>query len=168
MHQAIPRYAFLCCLAAGAAGAAAAAAAETVPVEQAKQNGFTTCAGQVDKVANHVIGDSEHGALSTWSKRDTDKKMFNSMAVSKYSDGHSVGVISTSQSVAGGCDSSYTTVFHWDKSCSAMRETTFKEWKYYTEVGGLTVLENESGSVNKILMPAGEGCVTVTTEVVYD
>lgn len=162
MFQATARLAFLLCLAAGGV------AAETVPVEQARQNGFTTCAGQLDKVANHVIGDSEHGALSTWSKTDTDKKMFNAMAVSKYSDGHSVGVISTAQSRAGGCDSSYTTVFHWEKSCSAMRETTFKEWKYYSEVGGLTVLENESGSVNKILMPAGDGCVTVTTEVVYD
>jgi hypothetical protein len=149
--------------------AAQAQAADTVPTEQAKKNGFVTCGAQLDKVAQHLLSENEHGALSTWNKITPDKRMFNSQIVANYSDGHSAAVISTAQSPAGGCDSSYTTVFHWEQSCSSMRETTFKDWKYFGEVGSLSVLENESGAINKILMPAGKnGCVTISTEVLYD
>ncbi|AGH81010.1 hypothetical protein PCNPT3_05340 [Psychromonas sp. CNPT3] len=67
----------------------------------------------------------------------------------------------------GQCDGSYTTVFYIDKSCSVARETTFKKWKYSGELAGLLILKNPTGALNKVLLPGGNGCVAITTEVAY-
>jgi len=144
-----------------------AANAETIPAKQAQGNGFTTCHSMVEGVANFVVGNNNHGALSTWNKNDADNRLFNSLIAVGYSDGNSVAVANVAHGKTGKCDGTYTTVFYIDKSCVAARETTFKEWKYAGELAGLVVLENSSGSVNKMLLPGGNGCVAVSTEVAY-
>lgn len=141
--------------------------AETVPAQQAKANGFNTCHGMVEGVAEFVINENDHGSLSTWNSSDADNRLFNSLISVKYSDGNSVAVANVTHGKTGSCDGTYTTVFYLDKSCSASRETTFKDWKYYGELAGLVVLENQTGSLNKMLLPGGNGCVAITTEVVY-
>jgi len=140
--------------------------AETVPTSQAKKNGFSTCSETVEGLSSFVLS-GNHSSLATWNKNDADERLFNSIASVKYSDGHSAAVINVANTKSGKCDGSYTTVFYIDKSCSAARETAFKEWKYSGELAGLVVLENQSGLVSKMLMPGGSGCVAITTEVAY-
>lgn len=141
--------------------------AETLPGQQAKANGFTTCQGMVENLSKFVVKENNHGSLSTWSKNSSDNRLFNALISVKYTDGHSVAVENVAHGKTGQCDGSYTTVFYIDKSCSAARETTFKDWKYSGELAGLVVLENQTGGVNKILLPGGSGCVAITTEVAY-
>lgn len=141
--------------------------AETVPAQQAKANGFTTCQNMVEDVSKFVVSENNHGSLSTWNKNGTDNRLFNALISVKYTDGHSAAVANIAHGKAGHCDGSYTTVFYIDKSCSAARETTFKDWKYSGELAGLVVLENQTGAVNKMLLPGGNGCVAITTEVAY-
>lgn len=144
-----------------------AATAETVPAEQAKAKGFTTCQNMVEGLSKFVVGGNNHGSLSTWNKNGADNRLFNAQISVKYTDGHSVAVANVAHGKTGKCDGSYTTIFYNDKSCNAARETTFKDWKYSGELAGLVVLKNQAGSVNKMLLPGGNGCVVITTEVAY-
>lgn len=144
------------------------AVADTIPGEQATKNGFTSCQKTVEKIAKFVIDDTKHGAVSSWNNKTPDTRMFNSQIVLKYSDGYSVAVINIAPTKSGKCDGSYTTTFTSAKSCSVLRETTFKGWKFFGEIGGLVSLENEAGSVSKILLPTETGCVAISTEVVYE
>ncbi|WP_417878792.1 hypothetical protein [Vibrio sp.] len=143
------------------------ASAETVPAQQAKANGFTTCQNTVEGISKFVVNENNHASLATWNKSGSDNRLFNALISVKYSDGHSAAVVNVSHGKTGKCDGSYTTVFYIDKSCSAARETIFKDWKYTGELAGLVVLENQTGTVNKMLLPGGNGCVAITTEVGY-
>jgi hypothetical protein len=147
---------------------AASVHAEVVPAKQAREKGFTTCQSTVEKVAEFVIKDNSHGGLSTWNSATPDERMFNSQVGLSYSDGKSVAIINVAPTKSGKCDASYTTIFaDAAKSCSVLRETTFSSWRFHSESAGMVVLENDDGSLSKILMPSGNGCVSITTEVVY-
>lgn len=141
--------------------------AGTVPTQQAKANGFTTCQNTVEGLSEFVVRKNSHASLATWNKNGADNRLFNALISVKYPDGHSAAVANVAHGKTGQCDGSYTTVFYIDKSCSAARETTFKDWKYSGELAGLVVLENQTGAVNKMLLPGGSGCVAITTEVAY-
>ena len=141
--------------------------AETVPTKQAKKNGFTTCAPLVEQLSDFLVKKNNHGSVATWNSKSSDKRQFNTIVPIQYSDGNSVSTISVSQSKNGQCDGNYTSIFYLDSSCSVERETTFKEWKYKAELAGLIVLTNPSGGVDKVLLPAGSGCVSISRETVY-
>jgi hypothetical protein len=144
------------------------ALADTVPAEQAAKSGFTSCQKTVEKLAKHIIGDSENGALSTWHNKTSNSRIFNSQIILKYSDGNSVAILNVAPTKSGKCDGSYTRTFTHEKSCAVLRETLYKDWKFYGEIGGLVTLENSGGSVSTILLPFQTGCVTTQTEVVYE
>ena len=144
------------------------ALADTIPGEQATKNGFNTCQKTVEKIAKYVIDDTNHGAVSTWNNKTPDSRLFNSQIVLKYSDGHSMAVLNVAPIKNGKCDGSYTRVFAMEKSCSVLRETTYKDWKFFGEIGGLVSLENSSGTVSTVLLPNQTGCVAIQTEVVYE
>ena len=149
----------------------AAVNAENVPNNQAKDQGFNTCGAMVNGIAEFVLNDNPHGALSTWHVSDDhspDDRLFNSMIAVEYSDGHSIAVSNVAPTKSGKCDGSYTTVFYNASSCQVTRETAYKDWKYGGQIGGLLTLENDNGSVSKLLLPAGKGCVAVSTEVIYN
>lgn len=141
--------------------------AETVPTQHAIANGFTTCKNMVEGISNFVINENTHSSLSTWNTKSADNRLFHSLISVKYTDGNSVAVTNVAHGKTGKCDGSYTTVFYMDQLCSVARETSFKDWKYKGESAGLVVLENQTGAVNKMLLPGGNGCVAITTEVAY-
>lgn len=141
--------------------------AQHIPSEQAQKNGVRTCQRTVEQLATHLLDDRPHGSTATWNNKDTDGRLFNANVVVRYSDGHSVAVLNAAPTRTGGCDSSYTTVFVYDESCSVARETHFKNWLFSNELAGLVVLANKSKTVRKTLMPSGSGCTVVSTEVIY-
>lgn len=144
------------------------ALADTIPGEHATKNGFITCQKTVEKIANFLISDTNNGALSTWNSKTPDSRIFNSQVALKYSDGHSVAILNVAPVKNGKCDGSYTKIFANEKSCSVLRETTYKDWKFYEEIGGLITLQNKSGAVSVVLLPSQTGCVSIHTEVVYE
>ncbi|MCT8124563.1 hypothetical protein H1D31_00735 [Alishewanella sp. BS5-314] len=151
----------------GAVFLSAAADAETLPTQHAKGAGFNACLDLVDGLSKFVIKDNNHGSLATWNNNEADTRLFNALIAVKYPDGHSAAMLNVSPGKTGRCDGSYTTVFYVDKSCSVAREINFSDWKYSGELAGLVVLKNPSGSVDRLLMPAGNGCIAISTEVVY-
>lgn len=145
----------------------APAFAETASTSQARKAGFTTCAPMVESMGKHVSSENGHYALATWNNTETNERLFNSQVVTKFSDGHSVSVLSSVPNKQRTCDGAVTQVFYSDKSCSVTRETTYKDWKFSAEGAGLVILESNNASVNVTLMPAGEGCIAVKNEVLY-
>lgn len=142
-------------------------ARETVPSKHARQKGIVKCKHLVDDIANFVLRKHAHGSIGTWNKKDPDNRLFSSMMSLEFTNSHAIATMHVAPNAAGSCDGSYTRVVYLDKSCATARETTYKEWKDSGTLRGLTVLENQSGAVVKILLPAGNGCVAVTNEIIY-
>ena len=143
-------------------------ASETVPGDQAATSGFRTCQKTVESLAKFVTGDNKHASLATWNNKNADTRLFNSQVTINYNDGNTVSVLNVAPTKSGKCDSSYTTVANFEKSCAALRETTFSDWKFSGELGGLVMLENKEGGLKTILLPSTSGCTTIKTEVVYE
>lgn len=144
-----------------------ALATETVPGDQATKNGFRTCQKAVENLAKFVTKNNKHASLATWNKV-ADAHLFNSQLAINYSDGNMVSVLNVAPTKSGKCDSSYTTVGSFEKSCAAIRETVFSDWKYSGDLGGLVMLENKGGGVNAILLSSASGCTTIKIEVIYE
>ena len=151
-----------------AASSLAIGQTQTVPGEQAQKNGVRNCQRSIDDLAKHVVKENKHASLGVWNSKSPDLRLFNAQVVVSYSDAKSLALLNVAPTRTGKCDGTYTTIFYTEKSCSIERETTFKDWKFSGELGGLVTVENQNGSLSKILMPAGSGCITVTTEVTYE
>lgn len=144
------------------------ALAETVPEKQATAQGVSQCKAMVGLLSKHLAGENPHGAVSTWNSKDANGRMFNSQLVTQFTDGRSFASVTAAPTANGKCDGSYTSVFYSEKSCTLLRETTFKDWEFYSETAGLIVLVNAEKSVNKVLLPGGSGCISINTELVYE
>lgn len=155
-------FAFVCSL------VATTTSAQTVPGRQALENGVRACQKTVEEVAKFVLKENKHASLAAWNKANPDARLFNAQVGVSYGDGKSVAILNVAPTRTGKCDSVYTTIFTTETPCAVARETTFKDWKFGGELGGMLVLENKDGSLSKILLPMQSGCVMVTTEVTYE
>lgn len=155
-------FAFVCSVMANATSA------QTVPGRQALENGVRACQKTVDEMAKFVLRENKHASLAAWNKANPDARLFNAQIGVSYGDGKSVTILNVAPTRTGKCDSVYTTIFATETLCAVARETTFKDWKFGGELGGMVVLENKDASLSKILLPTPSGCVFVTTEVNYE
>jgi hypothetical protein len=141
-------------------------------VQQGSEKGFKTCAPLLDRFVKHVHSDdSKYAHLGTWSKSDADRKMFSTLTVQPYSDGSIFAVFSGVRNVSERCDAVMTQVMPIPgTSCTALRETTFKSWKYLQDLGGVPIFEppgDESTSV--LLAPLGSGgCLIIKHAAGYE
>lgn len=158
----------LACFAFVGSVVASATSAQTVPGRQAQENGVRACQKTVEEVAKFVLRENKHASLAAWNKATPDARLFNAQVGVSYGDGKSVAILNVAPTRTGKCDSAYTTIFTTETPCAVARETTFKDWKFGGELGGMVVLENKDGSLSKILLPTPTGCVFVTTEVTYE
>jgi len=152
---------------------AATAGAEEISraIQQGIDKGFKTCAPSLDAFVKHVHSDdSKYAHLGTWSKADADRRLFNTLTIQPYADGASFAVFSGVRGLSGNCDAAMTQVLPvLGSSCTSLRETTFKTWKYLQDLGGVPIYEpvgDESTSV--LLAPLGtSGCLVIKNAVGY-
>lgn len=131
--------------------------------------GFQRCSSALNSVVNFVHDDNDYTYLNTWGVASPNDSLFNSLTVRRYGDSYSVSSISVTPSTAGKCDSSLTQVLVFgDTSCPTLREKTFKNWKFYSEMAGIGVYEDPTSNSSVVmLIPNGVGCLVVKNLVAY-
>lgn len=92
--------------------------------------------------------------------------MFNSQIIVDFVDGHSVTSLTVAPTSTNVCDGTYTRVVSIPKSCDLLRKTTYKEWKDTT--GDANLMTLSIGNRDIIMMPFLTGCMTITTEMIYE
>lgn len=144
----------------------------TRAVQQGMDKGFKTCAPAVDNLVKQVHGDdSKYAHLGTWNKSDADRRSFNTLTIQSYSDGTSFAAFSGVRSLSGSCDAAMMQVLPIQgSSCTALRETMFKGWKYLQDLGGVPLFEPEGDeSTTVLLAPLGaSGCLIIKHYIGYE
>jgi hypothetical protein len=130
--------------------------------------GITTCLKKIEQIATFLVKENDHQSNATWATNQPDQRLFNSQIIIKYSDGAGLAVMNVAPTRSGKCDSSYSRVLTFDKSCIALRETAYKDWEFKSENGGAISLSNTDGTVDGVLLPAGSGCTAVLTEIILE
>jgi hypothetical protein len=137
-------------------------------VEMLKSKGFQRCAGSTGDVTEFIYDKDKFGFVNMWNVAQTDRRSAMTVTSKQYSDGRAITVVSTAPNVAGSCDSSFTQVLVADESCTKVRETTFKDWKYWDEVDGLPFYEDPtSKNVVVTLNPFKGACLVIKTGILF-
>jgi len=141
---------------------------ETQSALQLKDNGFKTCAHAVDDIA-HFVFQSDFAYLNLWNQTDIDKHSVLVTGAKSYSVGKSLLTITATESQVRTCDATFTLVMPFTEDCTHLRQTTFKEWKFYSDkLDGISVYEDPSTpSVNVSLEPFQGGCIAVKTGLFF-
>lgn len=141
-------------------------------VQQGVDKGFKTCAPTMDRAVKLVNEDeSKYAHLGTWNLGAPDSRVFNTLTIQPYSDGTSFASVTGVQNHAGECDTVLTQVFPvLRSSCTSLRETTFKGWKYLQDLGGVPLFEPpDDQSTTVILAPLGTGgCLIIKSAVLFE
>jgi hypothetical protein len=137
-------------------------------VEALKKLGVSTCAGAVSTITKFMYDEDDFAYLNTWNEDKTDRHTTLTVASKNYSDGSSVASIAVSPTTAGTCDANFTQLTMVKETCAKLRDTTFKEWKYYSDLGTNPMYEDPtSDSVVVTLANTADGCLIIKTGLLF-
>jgi hypothetical protein len=142
--------------------------AETQSALQLKENGFKACAHAVDDIG-HFVFRGDFAFLNLWNQTNVEKHSVLVTGAKTYSVGKSLLTITATETQAKTCDASFTLVIPFPEECTQLRQTMFKEWKFYSDkLDGIAVYEDPSTpTVNLSLEPFQGGCLAVKTGLFF-
>lgn len=149
--------------------ASSIACAETIPAESAQKNGIKTCLPAIKKFSAFLIGEgTNYGSNSTWGSNDPDKKMFVSQIEKTHKNGDpELITMYVAPTTSGLCGAAYERVSYWPNTCMKVAKETFASFEYKGELNeSITHLTKDGNPL--FLMKAGNGCITIKQEIVYD
>ena len=110
----------------------------------------------------------DYAYVNTWHKDATDQHATLTLASKAFEDGPSVATLAVTPSTGGTCDTTFTQLFVLPQSCPALRDTTFKAWKFYVDLGGVASYEDPtSPAVVALFLPVATGCLVVKTGLLF-
>jgi hypothetical protein len=126
------------------------------------------CAHDVDDIANFLF-QSDFAYLNLWNQSDIKKHSALVTGAKSYAVGKSILTITATESQLGTCDASFTLVMPFPEDCARIRQTTFKDWPFYSnKLAGISVYEDPNiPSVNLALEPFQGGCLAVKTGLFF-
>jgi hypothetical protein len=140
-------------------------------VQQGWDQGFRTCSKTLDELVRYVAPE-QTGHYGVWNKHDADNRMFSTILIKNYTDGKLIAAANGTKNKAGSCDANGVQIWTVPgKSCGQLRETTFKEWKYYDELAGIPMYDEGDGNAGTalIMVPIEPyGCLVVKQVLMYN
>ena len=141
-------------------------AADDSPGAQARAAGVERCLDRVEQLGVLATARTSYGSRASWHRDDGDGHLFQSLLALRYPDGHSAAVMTAAPN-PDGCDASMVSILWLPESCPALREGVLSDWAFAGDMAGLAVVQNADSGVESLLMPAGDGCIAIISEVVY-
>lgn len=146
----------------------AAAAPDYRAIDGLKGKGFKKCAGDASRLMKFVYDADDFAYLNFWHNSSPNGHSALTVMAKPYSDGPSVTAMTTSPTADGACDATLVQMFLVADSCPKLRETNFKDWKYYTNLGETPLYEDPTTpSVVVALVPSQGSCMIVKTGILF-
>ena len=134
--------------------------------ETLRGGGFKYCAPMVQKVATWFV--EEGGSIGLWKKVDADARTGLLLLARQYRDGVMLATVTGIKIGDGGCDVHFTQTMQMTGSCASVRESTFKDWKYFGDAGSQPFYEDPTSSNAQVtLVTAGSGCLIQKSGVLF-
>jgi len=134
---------------------------------QLREKGNTVCADKINKTVNWLVDQDAH-IVSQWNQKNPNSHVGVIIGSKQYSDGNAMIQVSANLTKLGGCDVVFTYIGPSEKSCPSLRETTFKDWKYFTDAGGMPIYDDPTSSnITVSLLSIKSGCVVTKTGILF-
>jgi len=147
---------------------ASADTADYRAIDGLKGRGFRKCAGDASKVIKSLYDSDDFAYLNFWNKYSPDEHSALTVTAKPYADGPSMTAMTTSPTADGSCDATLVQMLLVADSCPKLRDTSFKNWKYYTSLGDAPLYEDPTTpSVVVAMVPSQRGCLIVKTGILF-
>jgi hypothetical protein len=165
--------ALICFLAACATASPAYAAPPKVrALADIHKAGFKDCIEPMARFVTFVHDDDDaYAYLGVWSQEKPNTEMATVLTSEGYTDGHSLATITAVKTANGACNVTLTQAFVTpEQTCPRVRDESFKEWKFYSELNGATLYEDPTTPNGNVAMtPVGKtGCLIVKNLVAFE
>ncbi len=142
-------------------------AEDTDYAEQLRKNGNTTCLDKINSTINWLIGQDGH-VVSQWNVKNPNSHVGVLIGSKQFIDGSVMAHVSASQNKMGGCDVVFTHIIPSEKSCPNLRETTFKDWKFFGDMAGVPIYDDPTSSnISASLLTNKSGCIVTKTGTLF-
>ena len=147
--------------------------AQNKPTSRAVQalikKGFTSCSTDMDDAVKFVHEDDNgYGFSYVWNAENPNQRSASIVTSAKVGDTSMVSMITATPDASGRCSILVTQNLIFTTSCIGLREGTFKEWKFYGELGATTAYDRDGGVVTAFLSPTpGGGCHVMRQQVMF-
>ena len=112
-----------------------------------KDKGFKKCADATTAITGFVYKKETFAFLNLWNQSDPDRHAAITLATKTFPDvGPTFTTITAVPNAAGTCDGTFTYILVSESACAVIRETVFKEWKYYGEINGTPIYEDPTSA----------------------
>lgn len=136
--------------------------------QHAKENGVKTCLSAVHKIDKFLYEKAgSSGVSSTWNSGNANTRGFTALGLQKYSDGTwGYDVAHVSPTKGNTCDGALSRIVTFpNKSCSSVRESTYKEFEYKGELAGKAIFGK--GSQDLVLEELTGSCIAIRAEALF-
>ena len=125
----------------------------TRAVQQAYDAGFRDCAPTLDRFVRFIHeDDTQYGFYGIWSKDAPNASMFSTTTTEITPAGNMVTTFSAVKNNSGTCDVSVSTTVVSTSSCAAIRESTFKDWKFYGDLNGSSIYSDPTSQGDDVIL----------------
>lgn len=131
--------------------------------------GFKSCSADLDKSVKWVHDDdNNYGLHGVWNEKTPDLRMGVVTTSEPYSDASGVTTFFATKDASGKCTVAGTTSMYFDKTCTSIRETAFKTWKFVGDISTTSIYTlGEDASLDAYLTPAKGGCLLIRRFTLY-
>lgn len=132
--------------------------------------GHKACSKDLDTMVKWVHeDDTRYGLHSIWSADNSDKRTALGVTSESFGDGSMVSTFTSTLDATGKCSTVAVSVLQFPRSCTSVREGTFKSWKFVGEVGSTSLFEqSEEGVLAVYLTATPGGCQVVRRYIAYN
>ncbi len=136
---------------------------------QLAEKGFKKCGPSIGKAVRWVHGDdSKYRFITTWGTKNPDNSIALVTTTYAYTDSTMLTTFTASPDASGGCTVTSSQILPFATSCTALRETTFKDWKFIFDMGATAAYErDQEKSLTSYLTPTPGGGCMVLKQVVF-
>ena len=138
--------------------------------QQLYDNGFKSCSAELDKSVKWVHeNDDGYGLHSIWNEKTPDIRMGVVTTSQPYSEGSTVTTFSATKDASGRCTVAGNTSMFLDKTCTSVREMTFKDWKFVGDIASSTIYSppDQDSTLDVYLTPTSGGCLIIKRFTFY-
>lgn len=132
------------------------------------QQGVSKCLGRVNQVTSFLTGNAPSGAMLFVSPANGDRRLASvSMEIQTPNALTYANTVFAPGQGANECGATYEGVTYWNASCDDVATRVYAAFKPGRPLRQYIAVLDGGPAVKVFLMPAGQGCVSVKKEMVY-
>lgn len=132
------------------------------------QAGVSKCLGRINQISNFLTANTQSGAMLFTAPAEADRRLASvSLEVQAPNALSYAGATFAPGAGANECSGMYEAVTYWNNTCNDVGSKAFGTFKRANPLRQVIASLEGGPTVRVFLIPAGQGCISIKKEMVY-